>query len=95
MDHLVTIVHEKLKKNPTHQKFVEFCRRVSSNQVGIIRTMNKLRILTLFIVLMMPTWLDETRRQNSTNFWCVGIFSIFRGYNIIKIRFFGFRKINK
>jgi hypothetical protein len=69
MDHLVTILHKKLKK-------IEI-------------------ILNLFIVLMMPTWLDETRRQNSTNFWCVGIFSIFRGYNIIKIRFFGIRKINK
>jgi hypothetical protein len=33
----------KIEKIPTHQKFVEFCRRVSSNQVGIIRTMNKLR----------------------------------------------------
>jgi hypothetical protein len=68
----------KIEKIPTHQKFVEFCRRVSSNQVSIIRTMNKVRILNLFIVLMMPTWLDETHRQNSTNFWCVGFFSIFR-----------------
>jgi hypothetical protein len=33
----------KIEKIPTHQKFVKFCRRVSSNQVGIIRTMNKLK----------------------------------------------------
>jgi hypothetical protein len=39
MDHLVTILHEKLKKFP-HQKFVEFCRRVSFNQVGIIRSLD-------------------------------------------------------
>jgi hypothetical protein len=38
----------------------------------------------MFIVLMMPTWLDETRRQNSTNLWCVGVFSIFRIQHDIK-----------
>jgi hypothetical protein len=45
------IYTRKIEKIPTHQKFVEFCRRVSSNQVGIIRTMSLFR-LTTFVRLV-------------------------------------------
>jgi hypothetical protein len=50
----------------------------------LVTILHCLLFYCLFIVLMMPTWLDETRRQNSTNFWCVGIFSIFRDKKVRK-----------
>jgi hypothetical protein len=40
---------------------------------------------------MMPTWLDETRRQNSTNFSCGGMFSIFR-VKFVSVKFGFLRK---
>jgi hypothetical protein len=42
MDHLVTILHEKFKKFPHTKNLSNFVDAFSSNQVGIIRTMNKL-----------------------------------------------------
>jgi hypothetical protein len=39
---LVTILHEKLKKFPHTKNLSNFVDAFSSNQVGIIRTMNKL-----------------------------------------------------
>jgi hypothetical protein len=50
----------KIEKIPTHQKFVKFCRRVSSNQVGIIRTMNKLK----------------NAKKNGTNFYSKKFFFV-------------------
>jgi hypothetical protein len=42
---------------------------------------------SLFIVLIMPTWLDETRRQNSTNFWCGNFFNFSCNRTLVLCRF--------